>query len=481
MMLTVSLGGDGRGPERILCLGAHADDIEIGCSGTLFRILEQHTAVSVTWVVLGCDERRAQEALESAHTVLAQAGRKTVSSSPFATGLPSEAARIKECFEELKSDLSPDVVFTHYRHDLHQDHRLMAELTWNTFRDHLILEYEIPKYDGDMGNPNVFVHLDQALCQRKVANILTSFRSQAGKRWFTEDLFLAVLRLRGMSATRRAGTPRRSTVLGGPPDDTGRPDLGRRGADDIMNPVLWRNKRVLITGHTGFKGSWLGLWLGSVCARVAGYALEPPTEPNLYRLARLHDVVESTRGDVRDLDNLLRTVDAFEPEIVFHMAAQSVVLRAYEDPVGTYSTNVLGTVHLLEAIRRLRGACTVVNVTTDKCYANKGWVWGYRENADLGEAGPYSSSKACAELVGQAYRGALLFLRRARPTCCRDRERSRRQRDWWCDWTPHQLIPDTVSALTRGEPVMLRHRRQSGRGSTSWTVSRATSAGSAGR
>ena len=205
-MLTVSLGGKARGPERILCLGAHADDIEIGCSGTVFRMLAEHSNVAVTWVVMGCDELRAQEALESAHAVLGAAGRKTIVIKAFRDGFfPTQAAQIKECFEELKAEVSPDVVFTHYRNDLHQDHRLMAELTWNTFRDHLILEYEIPKYDGDLGNPNVFVHLDQALCQRKVANILTSFRSQKEKRWFTEDLFLALLRLRGMECNSPSG------------------------------------------------------------------------------------------------------------------------------------------------------------------------------------------------------------------------------------------------------------------------------------
>jgi CDP-glucose 4,6-dehydratase len=146
-----------------------------------------------------------------------------------------------------------------------------------------------------------------------------------------------------------------------------------------MKSSFWNGRRVLITGHTGFKGSWLCLWLKSVGAVVAGYALAPPTRPSLYELARVDDLVDSTIGDIRDLEALNRRLASFAPDVVFHMAAQSVVLRSYEDPVDTYSTNVLGTVNVLEAIRRNGQPCTVVNVTTDKCYANQGWVWGYRE------------------------------------------------------------------------------------------------------
>lgn len=196
----------GRPLERILCLGAHCDDIEIGCSGTVLKLVAEHPEASVTWVVLGSSEVRAQEALESAHALLASVRKKNIVIKAFRDGFfPYVGADIKTYFEELKREVSPDVVFTHYRHDLHQDHRLMAELTWNTFRDQFILEYEIPKYDGDLGSPNVFVPLEEDLCRRKIDNILGSFRSQADMRWFTEDLFRAILRLRGMESNSPSG------------------------------------------------------------------------------------------------------------------------------------------------------------------------------------------------------------------------------------------------------------------------------------
>jgi CDP-glucose 4,6-dehydratase len=224
-----------------------------------------------------------------------------------------------------------------------------------------------------------------------------------------------------------------------------------------LSGSFWWNKRVLVTGHTGFKGSWLCLWLNALGARVAGYALDPPTQPSLYRLARVDELVDSTIGDVRDLDQLMRTVEGAAPDVVIHMAAQSIVLRSYDAPVETYTTNVLGTVHVLEAIRRVRGGCTVLNVTTDKCYANERWVWGYRENDRLGGRDPYSSSKACAELVGQAYRESFF------PLSDWDRHgvgiASARAGNviGGGDWTPRQLVPEAVAALMRGEPVVLRH------------------------
>jgi CDP-glucose 4,6-dehydratase len=224
-----------------------------------------------------------------------------------------------------------------------------------------------------------------------------------------------------------------------------------------MNNAFWRNKRVLITGHTGFKGSWLGLWLDSVGARVAGYALEPPSDPSLYALARIHETVRSTTGDVRDLARLERTVGEAAPDVVFHMAAQSVVLLSYDAPVDTYSTNVMGTVHLLEAIRRTGSRCAVINVTTDKCYENKGWVWGYREDDRLGGHDPYSNSKACAELVGQAYRDSFFPLDEVERHGVRLASARAGNVIGGGDWTPHQLIPEAVAALQRGESVVLRH------------------------
>ncbi len=205
-MLPLRLTIGARPLERNLCLGAHCDDAEIGCSGTLLSLLEQAPDVSVTWVVLSSDERRAQEALESAHALLGRIPKKTVAIQRFRDGfLPYQGAEVKEYFETLKADTAPDVIFTHYRHDLHQDHRLVSELTWNTFRDHLIWEYEIPKYDGDLGSPNVFVPLTADVCQNKIDNLLTSFRSQRDKRWFSEELFRSLMRLRGMECNATSG------------------------------------------------------------------------------------------------------------------------------------------------------------------------------------------------------------------------------------------------------------------------------------
>jgi len=184
---------------RILCLGAHSDDIEIGCGGTVLRILEENPDAEVFWVVMGASGQRADEATASAKSFLARARQKEVIVKEFRDGFfPYIGAEIKGFFEELKRSFAPDLVLTHCRSDLHQDHRLVSELTWNTFRNHLILEYEILKYDGDLGTPNVFVHLTESLARRKVGILLDSFRSQLKKNWFTEDAFLAILRLRGL-------------------------------------------------------------------------------------------------------------------------------------------------------------------------------------------------------------------------------------------------------------------------------------------
>lgn len=205
-MLALGLTTAPRSLERILCVGAHCDDIEIGCSGAVLSLLEQAPDVSVTWVVLASDASRAQEAVDSAHALLAKVPKKTIAIQAFRDGfLPYHGAAVKEYFETLKVDVTPDLVFTHYRHDLHQDHRLVSELTGNTFRDHLIWEYEIPKYDGDLGNPNLFVPLADNVCRRKIDNLVGSFRSQAEKPWFSKDLFLALMRLRGMECHAPSG------------------------------------------------------------------------------------------------------------------------------------------------------------------------------------------------------------------------------------------------------------------------------------
>jgi LmbE family N-acetylglucosaminyl deacetylase len=200
-MLELHFGAARSGAYTVLCLGAHCDDLEIGCSGTLMTLSAIGMPLSVIWVVFSADDEREGEARRSAEVVLAKVRHKEITVKRFADGLfPSAQGGIKEYFESLKQHVSPDIIFTHYRGDLHQDHRVVGELTWNTFRDHLILEYEIPKYDGDLGSPNVFVRLDEAVCQAKIDNLLASFRSQAQRRWFTRDLFLSLMRLRGMEA-----------------------------------------------------------------------------------------------------------------------------------------------------------------------------------------------------------------------------------------------------------------------------------------
>jgi LmbE family N-acetylglucosaminyl deacetylase len=187
--------------SRVLCLGAHGDDLEIGCSGTLLTLLEQNRHLAVTWVVFSARGQRAREARQSARTLLEPVKDREIVVKKFRDGFfPHDGARLKEAFEAIKARVAPDVVFTHHRDDLHQDHRVIADLTWQTFRDHLILEYEVPKYDGDLGAPNVFVPLPEPVCRRKIAHILASFPSQAGRRWFREDVFTALLRLRGLEA-----------------------------------------------------------------------------------------------------------------------------------------------------------------------------------------------------------------------------------------------------------------------------------------
>ena len=198
-MLRVGLGRFASAPRHVLCLGAHCDDLEIGCGGTVLKLSEGPNPPVFTWVVFTSDAGREAEALKSAESLLRRASGARIIIQKFRDGfLPYEGSVVKESFEELKSEVSPDLILTHYRDDLHQDHRLISELTRNTFRDHLILEYEIPKYDGDLGTPNVFVPLDESLVLRKVEAIMRGFPSQAGKRWFDEETFRAVLRLRGM-------------------------------------------------------------------------------------------------------------------------------------------------------------------------------------------------------------------------------------------------------------------------------------------
>ena len=186
--------------RTVLCLGAHADDIEIGCGGAVLDLLaRQPGKIAVHWVVLSGDDARRAEARRAAEAFLDQAGARTVVTQTFRdTYFPFVGGEIKQFIAELRDQVSPDLIFTHRREDLHQDHRLVAELTWCAFRDHLILEYEIPKYEGDLGRPNLFVPLDEAVCRRKIDLLLESFPTQRSRPWFTADTFLALLRLRGL-------------------------------------------------------------------------------------------------------------------------------------------------------------------------------------------------------------------------------------------------------------------------------------------
>lgn len=223
-----------------------------------------------------------------------------------------------------------------------------------------------------------------------------------------------------------------------------------------MPADFWRGKRVFLTGHTGFKGSWLCLWLTSLGAEVTGYALDPSTRPSLFELARVGELLAGDgRGDVRDLPGLAAAVTQAAPEIVFHLAAQPLVLESYRNPVETYATNVMGTVHLLETVRNCPSVKAMVNVTTDKCYENREWPWGYRENEPLGGHDPYSSSKACAELVTAAYRrsfcgpvagghGVAVATARAGNVIGGG------------DWAADRLVPDCLRALLAGEEIVIR-------------------------
>ncbi|SAL51172.1 CDP-glucose 4,6-dehydratase [Caballeronia sordidicola] len=224
-----------------------------------------------------------------------------------------------------------------------------------------------------------------------------------------------------------------------------------------MNPKFWAGKRVFLTGHTGFKGSWMSLWLQSLNAELTGFALPAPTHPSLFEEARVADGMKSITGDIRDLAAIQRAILDAQPEVVIHMAAQPLVRYSYQNPVETYATNVMGTVHLLEAVRAAPGVKAVVNITTDKCYENREWAWGYRENEPMGGYDPYSNSKGCAELVTSAYRssffnpaaysqhGVALATVRAGNVIGGG------------DWSQDRLIPDILGAFEAGRVVSIRN------------------------
>ena len=224
-----------------------------------------------------------------------------------------------------------------------------------------------------------------------------------------------------------------------------------------MKTSFWNDKSVFVTGHTGFKGSWLSLWLQLMGAKVTGYATEPPTSPSLFELADVAHGMTSIKGDVRDAALLLKSLRAAKPEIVIHMAAQPLVRESYADPVTTYNTNVLGAVHVLDAVRQTHGVKAVVVITSDKCYENREWFWSYREKSMLGGDDPYSSSKACVEMVVQSFRKSFfdpsLFGEHSVSVA------SARAGNviGGGDWAKDRIVPDTIRALLEGKPIVIRN------------------------
>ena len=222
-----------------------------------------------------------------------------------------------------------------------------------------------------------------------------------------------------------------------------------------VNPVFWKGKKVFLTGHTGFKGGWLSLWLTSMGAEVTGYALAPNTTPNLFDVLAIDSLIEKSHiADIRDLASLQKAMLEAKPDVVIHMAAQPLVRYSYANPVETYATNVMGTVHVLESTRAINTVCATVIVTTDKCYENKEWVWGYRENEPMGGFDPYSNSKGCAELVTSAYRQS--YFSDSNST---NQVASARAGNviGGGDWSEDRLIPDAIKAFEANLPLMIRN------------------------
>lgn len=224
-----------------------------------------------------------------------------------------------------------------------------------------------------------------------------------------------------------------------------------------VNPSFWRGKNVLLTGHTGFKGSWLSLWLQAMGAKVVGYALPAPTSPSLFEVAEIGRGMTSIIGDIRDLENLRAVFSEYQPDIVIHMAAQPLVRYSYQEPVETYSTNVMGVVNLLEAVRSTSSVKAVVNVTSDKCYENREWVWGYRENEPMGGFDPYSNSKGCAELVTAAYRNSYFPEKGYKQHGVAIASARAGNVIGGGDWAGDRLIPDFMRAIAAGIAVSIRN------------------------
>lgn len=227
--------------------------------------------------------------------------------------------------------------------------------------------------------------------------------------------------------------------------------------ENMVEPSFWSGKVVLLTGHTGFKGSWLSLWLQSMGTKVVGYALAPPTTPSLFVSANVAEGMTSLEGDVRDFATLSKVFEKYKPEIVIHMAAQPLVRYSYANPIETYATNVMGTVHLLEAARLAGNVRAIVNVTSDKCYENREWIWGYRENEAMGGYDPYSNSKGCAELVTAAYRNSYFHPEKYKVHGIALASGRAGNVIGGGDWAGDRLIPDIMRAIGQGKPVHIRN------------------------
>jgi CDP-glucose 4,6-dehydratase len=236
-------------------------------------------------------------------------------------------------------------------------------------------------------------------------------------------------------------------------------DRANSVSEPNAKPFSWRGRKVFLTGHTGFKGGWLALWLSQLGASVRGYALDPSSEPNLFTVSGVGAVVEDIRGDIRDAASLERAMREFAPEVVFHLAAQPLVRYSYEDPIGTFETNVIGTARVLDCVRRTPSVAAVVSVTTDKCYENKEWVWPYRETDALGGYDPYSSSKACAEIVSAAFRQSYFPVEAlGQPNGHGVAVATARAGNviGGGDWSSDRLLPDLVRGFLSGKPVGIR-------------------------
>lgn len=225
----------------------------------------------------------------------------------------------------------------------------------------------------------------------------------------------------------------------------------------MINREFWKNKKVFLTGHTGFKGGWLSLWLQDMGATVCGYSLTPPTSPSLFEVAGVADDMQSQIGDIRDYQLLYKSIEQFKPEIVIHMAAQPLVRLSYNEPVDTYSTNVMGTVNLLDCIRKIGNVKAIVNVTSDKCYKNNEWVWGYREDEPMGGHDPYSNSKGCAELVTESFRSSYFSQESYSEHGCALASVRAGNVIGGGDWALDRLIPDMLSAFEKGDAVEIRN------------------------